>query len=193
MNSIEDTENERRLDELLSQAHAKKISNNEFIRAIKSLYIPVGWVEMRLRKAYDDLDIWMICLLVDCVSHPSFQNNPETSSVTLLLCQIMEDPRICGGEVEEIADALGYCHLPRSALGSFVNVCTSPRWDKEPGGWPDFRKVLESMHAMYASGRVTGEEITAAYEKILHSPNTVNEDRGLLSSTPAFLALVRTT
>lgn len=192
MTNTDVTQYEQRLDELLGQAFAREISNNEFIRAIKPLYIPVGWVEKRLRDAYAELDIWKICLLIDCVSHRSFRDNPETLSVTTLLCQIMEDPRVDGGEVEEIANALGYCYLPKSALRSLVNVCTSPRWDKEPAGWPDLRKALESMHAMYASGLVTGEEVMAAYEEILNSPNTVNEDCGLRDAIPAFMELVKT-
>lgn len=122
------------LDDLLNRLSKDEINENKFINLLKLKKIPPRWVERNLRVAYNELDEKKISYLLNCIGQDSFLQSTETKSVTSLYCEILEDPR-CYRLAEEIADALGYCALEKSALRSFVNVCTSPIWEQK--GWPD--------------------------------------------------------
>jgi hypothetical protein len=184
-------EGEQYLESLLSQAHDSQITEGEFISVLKPLRVPINWVESHLHAAYAELDTWKICLLLDCIESPLFGCGTETQGVTAILCQIIEDPRIDGGTVEMIVEVLGYFYLEKSALRSIVNVCTSPRWDKE--GWPDLRKALETVGSFYRTGVCSREEVIAAYQEILNSQYTVNEYGGMRDSISGYIKLVEST
>jgi hypothetical protein len=156
------------LNDLLNQACVGDISDEEFVIALRGHDIYPPWVEQHLRSAYADMDTGKISCLIYCIFQSSFRNSSDTRAVTNIFCEIMQDPR-CYMLAEEIADTIGYCYLDKSALRAFVKLCTSPFWHGDD--WPDLRKALESMYAMYQNKICTKEEIIAAFQEIVDSPN----------------------
>lgn len=183
------SESSTQLDVLLARARAREISENEFISLIRRQHLSAMWVEPRLRDAYSRLDWYEVTLLLDCVAHPDVRRAPEASRITRLLCEIMENAKTGGGEVEAIADELNYLPLDNAAVQSLVGVCTSPRWARE--GWPDLRKAVEAIFGAYRSGVCTREELVTALIDILTSSNTVDEDCGLRDAAVGFSRLVK--
>jgi hypothetical protein len=173
------------LDDLLNQVDVGEISHEEFVVALRGHEICPIWVERHLRAAYAGMDTGKVYYLLECIFQKSFRSSQNTNTVTNLYCEIMQDPRF-SLLAEDIADTVGYCRLDKSALRAFVALCTSPFWRGDD--WPDLRKALESMYAMYENEICTKEEIIAAFQEIMDSPHT---GEGLRDSARGFIKTVR--
>lgn len=173
------------LDDLLDRVTDGNISHAEFVVALRGHEICPIWVERHLRAAYAGMDAGKVYYLLECIFQKSFRSSPNTNTVTNLFCEIMQDPRF-SLLAEDIADTIGYCHLDKSALRAFVDLCTSPFW--RGNDWPDLRKALESMYAMYENEICTKEEIIAAFQEIADSPHA---GEGLRDTARGFIETVR--
>jgi hypothetical protein len=189
MNINSQTSVENRLDQLLADAIDLRIKENEFIRAVRDIGVPLAWVENRLEAAHSRSNAWGICLLLDCLEQGAFPNGVETKKLASVLCSIMEDPKTDGGTIEVVTELVGYLSAQYSTLCTLANICTSPRWSGE--GWPDLRNAPGSMLAIHRAGACTREELIATYSEILDSPNISSEDCGLRDAVEAFMKLAK--
>lgn len=172
------------LDTIFEAVCAGRIHENDFIIFLQSHEVSTEWIYTRLVAAYHEHDALKIEYLLSCVRLRSFYERENTHAVLRLLCEIMVDPSFARSS-ESIADSLGYCKLEKDALQYFVRLCTSPVWLEVP--WPDLRKALEAIYAMYKEQVCSKSEALAAFQTILSSPNLASEWRGIHDCAQTYL------
>lgn len=162
------------LDKLFHAVCAGEITENDFILFLRSSEVPTEWIHRQMKAAYDERDALKIEYLLSCIRLPSFNERGDTQAILHLLYEIMIDPSFAYS-AESVADALGYCRLEKDALDYFVKLCTSPIWLKV--AWPDLRKALEAIYAIYKEKICSKSEVLEAFQTILTSTNIPAEWR----------------
>lgn len=178
------------LDKLFHAVYAGEITENDFIMHLRSTEVPTEWIYAQLKVAYNEHDSLKIEYLLNCIRLRSFYERDDAHAVLHLLYEIMIDPSFALS-AESVADALGYCKLEKDALQYFVKLCISPVW--QDVAWPDLRKALEAIYAMYKERICSKSEVLAALQTILASPNVATEWRGIRDCAQTYIDAINST
>jgi hypothetical protein len=167
---------------------AGQIDENDFIVYLRAIEIDVNWFRDEVLAANAEKNEKSLYYLLNCLNQNDFRLRDDIGDILHIYCEMMVDPSFAG-YAEDVADTLGYCQLEEEALGYFITLCTSPTWE-QGGYWPDLRKALESIYAMYERNTCTKDEIIAAFREIIESPATQLESIGLRDSARAFIEMM---